>query len=110
MVMIISYGTVIVQVAFPFTVFNRRLKNCLLVLMIIEHVSIAIVLGLPFFSLAMITSDAVFLPTNFLRWLGDRITRQIAAWRGTDPAGGALPARAPAPRPSPEAAPTNLVG
>jgi hypothetical protein len=110
MVMIISYGTVIVQVAFPFTVFNRRLKNCLLVLMIIEHISIAIVLGLPFFSLAMITSDAVFLPTNFLRWLGDRVTRQIAARRGTDPEGDAVPSRAPAPRRSPEAAPTNLVG
>ncbi|MDJ0340273.1 HTTM domain-containing protein [Streptomyces sp. H10-C2] len=72
-VMVITYGTVIVQVAFPFTLFNRRVKNVLLVAMIIEHASIAILLGLPFFSLAMIAADAVFLPTNFLRWVGSRI-------------------------------------
>ncbi|MQY12726.1 hypothetical protein SRB5_28650 [Streptomyces sp. RB5] len=73
MVMIIAYGTVFVQVAFPFTVFNRRLKNVLLGLMILEHLSIAVLLGLPFFSLAMISADAVFLPTAFLVWSGARV-------------------------------------
>nr|WP_262413901.1 HTTM domain-containing protein [Streptomyces acidipaludis] len=77
MVMLITYGTVIVQVAFPFTLFNRRVKNVLLVGMMIEHASIAIVLGLPFFSLAMIAADAVFLPTGFLRWAGQRIGRAL---------------------------------
>ncbi|MGQ5634390.1 MULTISPECIES: HTTM domain-containing protein [unclassified Streptomyces] len=66
----IAYGTVAVQVAFPFTLFNRRAKNVLLVLMMTEHAVIAVVLGLPFFSLAMIAADAVFLPTSFLRRLG----------------------------------------
>ena len=75
MVMLITYGTVIVQVAFPFTLFNRRVKNVLLVAMMLEHASIAIVLGLPFFSLAMIAADAVFLPTGFLRWAGERLVR-----------------------------------
>ncbi|GGZ15991.1 HTTM domain-containing protein [Streptomyces inusitatus] len=70
MVMALTYGTVIVQVAFPFTLFNRRVKNVLLVVMILEHAAIAVVLGLPFFSLAMIAADAVFLPTSFLRRLG----------------------------------------
>ncbi|MHA6761503.1 HTTM domain-containing protein [Streptacidiphilus sp. PAMC 29251] len=70
LVFALSYGTVIVQVAFPFLAFNRRIKNVLLVLMIIEHAAIAITLGLPFFSLAMISADAVFLPTTFLQWLG----------------------------------------
>ncbi|MER6840025.1 HTTM domain-containing protein [Streptomyces platensis] len=74
MIMLITYGTVIVQVAFPFTLSNRRLKNVLLVVMICEHLSIAILLGLPFFSLAMITADAVFLPTNFLTWLSARLS------------------------------------
>ncbi|MFJ9030893.1 HTTM domain-containing protein [Streptomyces sp. NPDC102274] len=73
MVMLVGYGTVIVQVAFPFTLFNRRVKNVLLVAMMVEHAGIAVLLGLPFFSLAMIAADAVFLPTNFLRWLGGRI-------------------------------------
>ncbi|MGV9905105.1 HTTM domain-containing protein [Streptomyces sp. NPDC003388] len=68
--MAVTYGTVIVQVAFPFTLFNRRVKNVLLVLMMLEHAVIAVVLGLPFFSLAMITADAVFLPTSVLLLLG----------------------------------------
>ncbi len=78
MVMLISYGTVIVQVAFPFTLLNRRAKNTLLVLMMCEHAGIAVTLGLPFFSLAMISADAVFLPTGFLLWLGAGITRSVA--------------------------------
>ncbi|WP_371777338.1 HTTM domain-containing protein [Streptomyces sp. NBC_01438] len=72
MVMVLTYATVIVQVAFPFTLFNRRVKNVLLVVMIGEHVGIALLLGLPFFSMAMIAADAVFLPTVFLVWLGGR--------------------------------------
>jgi hypothetical protein len=107
MVMVITYGTVIVQVAFPFTLFNRRVKNCLLVLMMAEHASIAVVLGLPFFSLAMITADAIFLPTGFLRWAGDRLygsvrlrRRRPTAEAGPDPK---------LPQPAAEPAPSDLV-
>ncbi|MGF0174695.1 HTTM domain-containing protein [Streptomyces sp. Marseille-Q5077] len=90
MVMLITYGTVIVQVAFPFTLFNRRVKNVLLAAMITEHAVIAVVLGLPFFSLAMIAADAVFLPTSFLRRLGGWAARARGglsrlARRGDDP-------------------------
>ncbi|MEU2160540.1 HTTM domain-containing protein [Streptomyces sp. NPDC019208] len=83
MVMMLTYGTVLVQVAFPFTLFNRKVKNVLLVAMMLEHAGIAVLLGLPFFSLAMIAADAVFLPTSFLRRLGgwvagarDRVLRR----------------------------------
>ncbi|KUL55139.1 HTTM domain-containing protein [Streptomyces sp. NRRL S-1521] len=71
----VTYGTVVMQVAFPFTLFNRRVKNVLLAAMMCEHAVIAVVLGLPFFSLAMITADAVFLPTSFLRRLGSWAAR-----------------------------------
>ncbi len=71
LVFLLSYGTAIMQVAFPFTLFNRRLKNVLLGLMMLEHAAIAVLLGLPFFSLAMIAADAVFLPTAFLVRLGE---------------------------------------
>ncbi|WP_329119949.1 HTTM domain-containing protein [Streptomyces sp. NBC_01465] len=77
-VMLLTYGTVIVQVAFPFTLFNRRVKNVLLVVMIMEHAGIALLLGLPFFSMAMIAADAVFLPTVFLVWLGDRARQAVS--------------------------------
>ncbi|MFJ2276390.1 HTTM domain-containing protein [Streptomyces sp. NPDC087866] len=89
MVMVLSYATVIVQVAFPFTLFNRRVKNVLLGAMICEHVGIALLLGLPFFSMAMIAADAVFLPTAFLVWLGGRTAlrrRWLFLRRGRVPA------------------------
>ncbi|WP_243879287.1 HTTM domain-containing protein [Streptomyces sp. KS 21] len=79
LVMVLSYGTVAVQVAFPFTVFNRRIKNVLLGVMMLEHAGIAVLLGLPFFSLAMIAADAVFLPTGFLVWLGVRASGLVGA-------------------------------
>jgi hypothetical protein len=102
MIMLITYGTVIVQVAFPFTLFNRRVKNVLLALMMLEHASIAVILGLPFFSLAMIAADAVFLPTVFLVWAGARASRAAGRLRrgrpreperAEEPAGADGPAR-----------------
>ncbi len=98
MVMLVTYVTVAVQVAFPFTLFNRRLKNVLLSFMIFEHAVIAVVLGLPFFSLAMITADAVFLPTSFLRRLGGLLARAGGRLR---PRG--VRARVPGPRPPADA-------
>ncbi|MEU3523014.1 HTTM domain-containing protein [Streptomyces sp. NPDC038707] len=100
--LIVAYGTVMVQVAFPFTLFNRRVKNVLLIAMMTEHAVIAVVLGLPFFSLAMIAADAVFLPTSFLRRLGDLAER--ARGRLTRRAGAV-----PAPR-SPEEGTADHVG
>ncbi|MFF1507043.1 HTTM domain-containing protein [Streptomyces sp. NPDC058326] len=75
MVLLLTYGTVIVQVAFPFTLFHRKVKNVLLVVMMVEHAGIAVILGLPVFSLAMISADAVFLPTPFLVALGAWVVR-----------------------------------
>lgn len=95
LVMLLSYGTVAVQVAFPFTVFNRRIKNVLLVVMMLEHAGIAVLLGLPFFSLAMIAADVVFLPTGFLVWLGARAGGLRPGGRGASPvpapAAGSVP-------------------
>ncbi|MFJ8073578.1 HTTM domain-containing protein [Streptomyces sp. NPDC096176] len=75
-VMLLTYGTVAVQVAFPFTLLRRRVKNVLLAVMMLEHAAIAVLLGLPFFSLAMIAADAVFLPTAFLVNLGALVVRR----------------------------------
>jgi hypothetical protein len=105
MVMLVTYGTVIVQVAFPFTLFNRRVKNVLLAVMMTEHAVIAVVLGLPFFSLAMIAADAVFLPTPFLKRLGglvarawDRVVRRVLPGRGRTVPGPRDPEQPPLPQ------------
>ncbi|MEU9855211.1 HTTM domain-containing protein [Streptomyces sp. NPDC047974] len=120
MVMLLSYGTVIVQVAFPFTLFKRKVKNVLLVAMMLEHAGIALLLGLPAFSLAMIAADAVFLPTVFLVWLGARVTRGRDRLLRRRPAAAELPPQRPARDEEPggepggetggEAAPRTLVG
>lgn len=91
LVMLLTYGTVAVQVAFPFTLFNRRVKNVLLAVMITEHAAIAVVLGLPFFSLAMIAADMVFLPTPFLRRLGQGAAHARARLRRRDGGGLSIP-------------------
>ncbi|MET7651730.1 MULTISPECIES: HTTM domain-containing protein [unclassified Streptomyces] len=92
LVLLATYGTVIVQVAFPFTLANRRLKNVLLALMMTEHAVIAVLLGLPFFSLAMIATDAVFLPTTFLHRLGGWAARARGRlFPGDGPAGAPEP-------------------
>jgi hypothetical protein len=104
MVLLVTYGTVAAQVAFPFTLFNRRVKNVLLAFMMTEHAVIAVVLGLPFFSLAMIAADAVFLPTSFLLRLGGWASRARGRLTVRD-ALGALPGprrRRPATEEEPE--------
>jgi hypothetical protein len=102
MVMLVTYGTVAAQVAFPFTLFNRRVKNVLLAVMMVEHAAIAVVLGLPFFSLAMIAADAVFLPTPFLRRLGSLAARGARRLSGR-PATARVPGpRAPQPAEQPQ--------
>ncbi|WP_018547243.1 HTTM domain-containing protein [Streptomyces sp. LaPpAH-108] len=97
----ITYGTVILQVAFPFTLLNRRVKNVLLPVLMAEHASIAVLCGLPFFSMAMVFADAVFLPTSFLRWFGDgtadaarRLFRRIPYPRSAAPPSPAHRSRA----------------
>ena len=77
-VFLVTYGTVFAQVLFPFAILNRKAKNTLLAFMFIEHICIAVLLGLPFFSLAMIFSDSVFLPTRFLLWVRSKLTWRIS--------------------------------
>lgn len=98
LVMLLTYGTVLVQVAFPFALLDRRVKNVLLAVMMLEHAGIAVLLGLPFFSLAMIAADAVFLPTAFLVWVGARVAARRPVRAGAvDPL--PVPAVDPAPVP-----------
>jgi predicted DCC family thiol-disulfide oxidoreductase YuxK len=64
---IAGFVTVFVQVGFPFTVFTPKLKYPSLVVLAGMHLSIAVLLGLPFFSLIMLVGDAVFLSDRVWR-------------------------------------------
>lgn len=60
-----GYVTVFVQAGFPFIVFAPKLKYPAIAVLVGMHLSIAVLLGLPFFSAIMIVGDAVFLPDRF---------------------------------------------
>jgi predicted DCC family thiol-disulfide oxidoreductase YuxK len=73
LVAIAGYVTVFVQAGFPFIVFAPRLKYPALAVLVGMHVSIAVLLGLPFFSAIMLVGDAVFLPDRFWQAVGRRL-------------------------------------
>ncbi|MEW9514093.1 HTTM domain-containing protein [Streptomyces bacillaris] len=95
---VIGYLTVLLQVAFPFVLFGR-LKYPVLTMLLGMHLGIAVLMGLPLFSGAMIIADSVFLPDRF--WiaagrLGRRVLGREAepkSARGTAPEApcGAVP-------------------
>jgi hypothetical protein len=98
LIAIAGYLTVLLQVAFPFVLFGR-LKYPVLTLLLGMHIGIAVLMGLPLFSGAMIVADAVFLPDRFYTFLprlGRRLVRRTDG-RGPAPdrvaGAGAVPAQ-----------------
>ncbi|MEU2675675.1 HTTM domain-containing protein [Streptomyces sp. NPDC007107] len=79
-VAVASYVTVLLQVAFPFVLFGR-LKYPVLAMLLGMHIGIAVLMGLPLFSGAMIVADAAFLPDRFYVFLA-RSARRTAARAG----------------------------
>ncbi|SDD95900.1 Vitamin K-dependent gamma-carboxylase [Streptomyces prasinopilosus] len=100
LIAVVGYLTVLVQVAFPFVLFGR-LKYPVLVLLLGMHVNIAVLMGLPLFSGAMIVADAAFLPDRFYRALGRLWRRafQRTGAGGAEAPAGTTPAVVP-PQPS----------
>ncbi|MEU0344968.1 HTTM domain-containing protein [Streptomyces bobili] len=98
LVAISGYMTVLLQVAFPFVLFGR-LKYPVLVMLLGMHVGIAVLMGLPLFSGAMIIADAVFLPDRFYTFLPRlcrRAVRRKDRWRpapGQAAGSGVVPAQ-----------------
>ncbi|MFJ4964769.1 HTTM domain-containing protein [Streptomyces sp. NPDC088729] len=71
-----GYLTVLLQVAFPFVLFGR-LKYPVLTMLFGMHIGIAVLMGLPLFSGAMIIADAVFLPDRFYIAVGGLARRAL---------------------------------
>ncbi|TDE00427.1 HTTM domain-containing protein [Jiangella asiatica] len=68
-----SYVTVFVQVLFPLLLMRRGTRVLALLAIFTMHIGIAITMALPWFSLAMIASDAVFIRDDtyraLIRWI-----------------------------------------
>ena len=96
LIAVACYLTVLVQVAFPFVLFGR-LKYPVLTILLGMHLSIAILMGLPLFSSAMIIADATFLPDRVYRAPG-RLWQRADQWthaKETGAPSGAERARVP---------------
>nr|WP_240930190.1 HTTM domain-containing protein [Streptomyces coryli] len=64
----LAYLTVFTQLGLPFAVFSRVLKYPFLIALLGSHAAIAVLMGLPLFSAAMVIGDMVFLGDAF--WIG----------------------------------------
>jgi hypothetical protein len=75
-----TYFTVIIQVAFPFLLFNRYTRRIALIGILAMHLGIAIAMGLPFFSGVMASADAVLVSgatwLAIQRW-GSRVINRL---------------------------------
>ncbi|MGW5613619.1 HTTM domain-containing protein [Streptomyces sp. NPDC003877] len=98
MIAVAGHLTVLLQVAFPFVLFGR-LKYPVLTMLLGMHIGIAVLMGLPLFSGAMIVADAVFLPDRFYAFLPHLGRRVLRRTDGGEPApvreagAGAVPAQ-----------------
>ncbi len=60
-VFVATYVTVLAQIAFPFLLFHRITRRIGLLILLGMHLSIAVIMGLPFFSGIMASADAVLV-------------------------------------------------
>jgi len=73
-VVLVTYFSVLIQVAFTFMLFNRTTRRIALLGILCMHLGIAILMGLPFFSGIMASADAVLV--SGATWV------LIAGWLG----------------------------
>ncbi len=77
---IATIGTVLIQVSFPLLLLRRPTRIFGLFAIMMFHVGIAVLMGLPWFSLSMIALDMIFI--RDVTWLG-MFNRVAGLWRGT---------------------------
>lgn len=57
----VTWGTLALQLAFPLLLLQRHLRTAAVTGALVMHAGIAVVMGLPFFSLFMMAGDCIFL-------------------------------------------------
>lgn len=74
-----TYGTILIEIAFPFLIWQRRTRPYLLAAAIALHLQFAVLMGLFYFSFVMVMGHMSFLRPEWLarlgaawkRWIGD---------------------------------------
>lgn len=68
---VVTWTSLMFQIAFPFLLFNRYTKIIALLGILAFHIGIGVLMGLPWFSLTMIAVDAIFIRDRSYRKLGN---------------------------------------
>ena len=79
----ISWGSIILQMAFPFMLLRRGTRVVALLGILSFHIGIGVLMGLPWFSLTMIAVDAIFIRDETWKKLGNAFTRTWASTSST---------------------------
>lgn len=74
-VTMISWGSIILQIAFPFMLLTRPTRIIALCGIMSFHIGIGVLMGLPWFSLAMIGIDFIFIRDRTWKRMGELVTR-----------------------------------
>lgn len=93
-VALMSWGSIILQVAFPLALLTRPTRLVALAGILSFHIGIAVLMGLPWFSLTMIAIDSIFIRDRSWERLRDGTVRR---WRAARPAAPPAEPAGPAP-------------
>lgn len=80
-----SWGSVLLQIGFPLLLLVRPTRLVALAGILTFHLAIAVLMGLPWFSLTMIAVDAVFIRDRSWQRLAESLKRRWAAARLESP-------------------------
>ena len=79
MVVLFSWGSIILQVAFPLALLTRPTRLIALVGILSFHIGIAVLMGLPWFSLTMIAIDSIFIRDRTWQRLSAGVAKRWSA-------------------------------
>lgn len=85
MVVMLSWGSVLLQVAFPLMLLTRPTRLIGLIGILSFHIGIAVLMGLPWFSLTMIAIDSIFIRDRTWARLSAGVAKRWAAAKNAPP-------------------------
>lgn len=85
MVVLFSWGSILLQVAFPLALLTRPTRLIALVGILSFHIGIAVLMGLPWFSLTMIAIDSIFIRDRTWQRLSAGVVKRWKAAKTAPP-------------------------
>jgi hypothetical protein len=104
LVAVICWSTIILQMVFPVALLHRVSRIIVLVGVTGFHIGIAVLMGLPWFSMAMIAIDTIFIRDVTWQAIGELFRRGVLADRPSSAEGKRTSPGQPTPAPSQAAA------